>query len=249
MISQRRLNEAKKISKEIRHSNEKKEYANPETTKLTEPGSTPFIKKQKKSQFSSIINNFFIPSYNLFKILALVITYNAVCLNYVGISYGITTLVQLNPYSSFILSSVFEFIGTVLCQFNDLVGRKKALLVQIFLMSVSLLLNGILPDESYGTTLVIPKIILFLIAKLMVAAAFNTLIVFCAELYEVQVRNTAITINGSLGFLGSLLAPQINQLRVLVWQPLPYIIYATAGFVSCSILIFLPETYKNRSEK
>jgi len=133
----------------------------------------------------------------------------------------------------------------MLCQFNDLFGRKRALLLQILIMSGSLLLNGFLPDDSHGTSFVILKIALFLIAKLMVAAAFNTVIIFNAELYEVKVRNTAITVNGSLGFLGSLLAPQINQLKTLVWQPLPYIIYASAGFVSCSILIFLPETYKN----
>ncbi len=247
LIAQGRINESRKILNRILHLNGKKDYVSCETLKLTTPDFSPHqSNQQQKSQFTTdIYNNFLCPSYNLFKIIALIITYNAVVLNYVGISYGITTLIQINPYTSFILSSVSELIGTMLCQFNDLIGRKRALLLQILIMSGSLLLNGFLPDDSHGMSFVILKIALFLIAKLMVAAAFNTVIIFNAELYEVKVRNTAITVNGSLGFLGSLLAPQINQLKTSVWQPLPYIIYASAGFLSCSILIFLPETYKN----
>ena len=42
--------------------------------------------------------------------------------------------------------------------------------------------------------------------------------------------------------IGSLLAPQINMLRSLVWGPLPYLIFSGASLVSCVFTFFLPDT-------
>lgn len=206
-----------------------------------------------QNMYNNIYHNFLHPWSNLFKILALFSAYNVVALNYVGITYGITTLIKINPYTSYIASSIFEFIGIMLCHFNDIIGRKKSLMCQIFTMSLSLILIGFLPNDEPGKIVeynwaIITKISLFLISKLMVSAAFNTIIIYTAELYDIKVRNTAITLNGSLGFLLSLISPQINLLETLVWQPLPYIIYSTSGIISCIIIVFLPETYSANND-
>ena len=186
------------------------------------------------------------PYQNFFKMLALFITYNAVIMNYVGVTVGITTLININPYATYILSSIFEFSGIIFCHLNDKTGRKKGLFIQIIIMSTSLLLIGFLPDSDHQKIYEwsnIIKIILYLIAKMMVSAAFNTIIVFSAELYYTEVRTTAITLMGSFGFLASLIAPQVNLLSTTVWRPLPYLIYSSVGFISAAILSFMPETY------
>ena len=182
------------------------------------------------------------PYPNFFKLLALIILYNAISLNYVGVTVGITSLLQINPYFIFSLSAVFEFLGIIICFLNDRIGRKKALFIHLLITSVSSLVVAFVPDRDYFSWFLVLKILFFLIARTMVSAAFNTFIVYSAELYEVRVRNTAVVILGSLGYFSSLISPQINQLKALVWQPLPYLIYATTGFVACFLLNFLPET-------
>ena len=181
------------------------------------------------------------PYPNFFKLLALIILYNAISLNYIGVTVGITSLLQINPYFIYSLSAVFEFVGIILCFMNDRIGRKKALLIHLFITSVSSLVVAFLPDEAEFSWFLVFKVLFFLIARTMVSAAFNTFIVYSAELYEVRVRSTAVVILGSLGYFSSLISPQINQLKTLIWQPLPYLIYATTGFVSCFLLTFLPQ--------
>lgn len=200
----------------------------------------------KKNHMVELYEHFLYPRQNLFKLIALFITYNAVIMNYVGVTIGITTLINMNPYATYILSAIFEFAGIMYCHLNDKTGRKKGLFIQIITFSSSLFLIGFLPDadikQMYEWSNVL-KIIFYLIAKMMVSAAFNTIIVFTAELYNTEVRNTAITLMGSVGFLASLIAPQVNLLSTSVWGPLPYLIYSCFGFFSAAILCFMPETY------
>ena len=192
---------------------------------------------------SEIFSIIFKPISNFLKFLALITVYNAISLNYIGVTVGITNLLQINPYYTFSLSALFEFVGTILCFINNRLGRKKALFIYLLITSVSTLMVAFVPYSDYFSWFLILKIIFFLIARTMISAAFNTIIVYSAELYEVRARNTAVVILGSFGYFASLISPQINQLKTVVWQPLPYFIYAMSGFVSCLILRFMPETY------
>ncbi len=52
----------------------------------------------------------------------------------------------------------------------------------------------------------------------MVSAAYNTLIIFCAELYEVKMRTTILMILASVGCIGSFIAPTVKYFLLLFFK-------------------------------
>ncbi len=71
---------------------------------------------------------------------------------------------------------------------------------------------------------------------------------YTAELYEVKIRNTILAFLMCAGCLLSLISPQINMLEELVWEGIPYLIYASCSLLSTFIVFFLPETYHFHSQ-
>lgn len=69
---------------------------------------------------------------SLIKIFALFILFISINLNYFSIAIGITTVIQINPYLMYLLSSCFEFVGVILCHVNDIIGRRKVNFLILF---------------------------------------------------------------------------------------------------------------------
>jgi len=63
--------------------------------------------------------------FNYLKLLALFIVYNVITLIYVGVTVGITSLSDINPYTMFLFSSLFELIGIFICHINNYIGKKS----------------------------------------------------------------------------------------------------------------------------
>ena len=69
------------------------------------------------------LRNIFGDNFNYLKLTALFVVFNAVTLIYVGVTVGITSLIDINPYIIFLCSSLFELIGIVICHLNDYIGK------------------------------------------------------------------------------------------------------------------------------
>ena len=67
---------------------------------------------------------------------------------------------------------------------------------------------------------------------------------FTAELYGIQTRSTVVVFLTSAGTLASLLAPQVNTLRLLYWESIPYIVYGLMGFLGALCVISMPKENK-----
>ena len=187
------------------------------------------------------------PKFSFLQLASLFVAFNAVILNYVGITIGITTLLQINPYTIYILSSVFELFGVFICYLNDYLGRKRALLIYLFLLIMFSIPVAVLPDDDRLRTgvhwFLIAKTSFTLLARTMISSAFNTLLIFTAELYDVNIRNSVMAFLSSAGSISSLLSPQINSLQDLVWKPLPHLVYTCCAILTSIIIFYLPETY------
>ena len=72
-----------------------------------------------KPKNESTISEICIPRIRFFKIFILFILWNSLSMNYVGVSLGITSVMNINPYIMFSLSSFFEFVGAAICHFNQ----------------------------------------------------------------------------------------------------------------------------------
>lgn len=190
----------------------------------------------------------FWPPRNLIKLVVLFVIWNSINLNYSGVALGIISALDVNPFIMFMLSAIFEAIGLLTCLANNRLGRRRALFIQLFLVSICSILVSFLPDEIefvQADVLTYVKVGLALIGRGLISGSYNTIYIFASELYEVKVRSTAILFLSSGGCFSTLIAPQINMLRVLVWRPLPYIIFGASTFVSSIIIFILPETYQH----
>ena len=59
--------------------------------------------------------------------------------------------------------------------------------------------------------------------------------------YPTNHRNTLVSLVSCVGRIGSLISPQVNILRTIVWQPLPFYVFSGITFVACFFMVFLPD--------
>lgn len=148
----------------------------------------------------------------------------------------------------YLLACVAEVIGISLCHFNDKFGRKTMMIVFLMVASavcsvVALIPSSSNPDGSLSATSII-KIIFALIGKAMASSAFSSAYIFNSLLYPTHVRTTVILFASNIGKIGAFISPQINLLRTLVWQPLPYIIYSCSSFIAALSIFFIADPDK-----
>ena len=189
---------------------------------------------------STLARRLLFPKENFYKFAAVIILFNCLSINFFGVSISIIKATQINAFLIILLSSLCGFVGALLCFFNEKLGYKRALLIYLFLLTLSSLVVAVMPDRVKVDSLVMCKAAVCLIGKTMVIAAYNTAIVFVAELYEVKIRMNVMLILNCAGCVLTLVTPQIGLLRYF-WKPSPYVIYTCTAFVAFVIVNKLKE--------
>jgi MFS family permease len=163
---------------------------------------------------------------------------------YYGVTLGITEYnSSINPYVTYLLSAIAEVIGYSICFLNDKFGRRKTNIVYLFITGIVCLIVCFMPYlKSYlFNNEVIFIVILTLIGKCFSASSYNTCYVYSSEIYNSNIRSSALLFFSSFGRIGSLIAPQINLLGSIIWKQLPYIIFSIAALCSSISVCLLPE--------
>ena len=146
----------------------------------------------------------------------------------------------------YFLSSIAEIAGYAACHLNDKFSRKKVLIIFLGSAGLMCLIVALIPLNSNQKSLTFNSILIMIFAstgKAMASASFNSGYIFTAKLYPTCVRNTFVSILSSVGKIGSLISPQINLLRTLVWAPLPYFVFSASSLLACLFTFFLPDTF------
>jgi OCT family organic cation transporter-like MFS transporter 4/5 len=206
-----------------------------------------------KRELFQTIKMLFIPRNHLVKTSLLFYVWLALMLLYYGISLGVTTVEFVDPYLMYLLSCGAELLGYVCCYLNDMFGRKKTIsgfflitaLVYAIMVYVSLSIEPSLEQSSSLNTFTYKSIIvilLVLLGKCAVSTSYNLAYIYTSELYPTELRNTALLFQISFSSISSLIAPQINMLKTLIWRPFPYFVYSVCALLSCVCIWFLPET-------
>ena len=141
------------------------------------------------------------------------------------------------------MSCVAEAIGYTLCFLNNRYSRKKLLILFIASAAFFCMIVSVIPkDEPNETTWCTVLTILFAtFGKAAASASFNSVYVYTYLMFPTNVRNTLYAFCTSASRIGSLVAPQVNLLRHLVWAPLPYITFSMTAIVAAAFLIFFPD--------
>lgn len=190
--------------------------------------------KSKNMSIKSILFEILHPKKNFLKTFLLGIIWITVSLLYFGVSLGITAIKGIDPYLIVILSSIAEAVGYSLCFFNSKYGHRITNMFYMSFSAVVCLAIGLITSEldMETTAIKILVIILTIIGKCMVSASFNTCFIYSTEYYSTSVRNFVLLFLSSLGCIGSIIAPQINLLADLVWEPMPFLIFTVFAFLA-----------------
>lgn len=192
------------------------------------------------------------PFSKCLKFFSIVIFFNCLSVNFFGISLGIINLLPINGYLMLLMSTLSGVVGTLLCNLNDKIGYKKALLIYLLSMGLSLIILAFLSFESpinMENWFIIIKCSVYLFSKTMIVAAYNTAIVLCAELFDIKLRLNVMLILNFIGCISTLFTPQINLLKYIVWKPLPFLIYSFSSFASFVIAYHLPVSKRLQKKK
>lgn len=190
------------------------------------------------------------PLKNLGKTLCMSYVWVALTMIYFGVSLGITSLGDnFNPYVMYVLSCAGEFVGYSVCFLNDRYSRKKMII--IFILSAVFFCSSVtfIPKDKFGVTSwrSVLTILFATLGKAAASASFNSVFVYTFRMFPTNVRNTLFGLCSSVGKIGSLISPQINLLRDLVWAPFPYIIFSVTAVFAVVLLLFLPDPSKFES--
>ncbi len=205
--------------------------------------------ESKKTTIMDMFRGIFTPTQTLLKTVLVSFMWITVSLLYYGVSFGITSIDQINPYLIYIFQCVAEVIGYTLCLINDKFGRRKTFSLYFIISGLSCLAVSLVPrnkDQTDSKKVLLDAVLIISLTSLgkcMTSAAFNTAFIFSSELYPTYVRNFVVLFFSCVGRIGSLVSPQINLLGDIVWKPLPYLIFAICSLIAGMFAIILPETH------
>ena len=151
-----------------------------------------------------------------------------------------------NMYINLILSSLADFPGNFFCAyFCYRFGRKKSVLVSLFICSVLML--GIAATPKYWS--VVTMISLAMIGKFFINVAFNGFYICSFELYPTVLKTQGMTVNIITSRTGAAIAPFIVSVLQGMYPPLPFIVMSGTGFVATACGLVLSETNKKPSRE
>jgi MFS family permease len=126
-----------------------------------------------------VLKQIFVPKKNLIKTLLLFFIWIALMLIYYGISLGVTSIDNVNPYLMYFLSSIAEIIGYIVCYINDVIGRKKTISLFLFITTlmyafIAIFTEYITGNESDPYSFKAILLMIFaLIGKCAVSGSYN----------------------------------------------------------------------------
>ena len=157
---------------------------------------------------------------------------------------GITSINEnFNPYVMFLLSCVSEFGGYLL----GLIGSKypRRYLFTFYLgltalVSIPVAMINPVNDTDQISLNNIFIIIFASLGKMFTSTGVYINYYYSSTIFPTSVRNSLVSFVSSIGKIGSILAPQINLLRYLVWTQLPYYVFSVTTGIACLITNILP---------
>lgn len=162
---------------------------------------------------------------------------------------GVTSINKnINPYMMYLLTIIAEICGYLLGLFGEQYSKKSLIALYLGLTSLVSLPVALIPaDSDDDVDWSINKISIIMFAtmgKVFCSTAVYLLYHFSTLVYPTSVRNTLVSSVTSFGRLGAVLAPQVNLLRFLVWQPLPYYVFSFNTLLACLTVVILPNDKK-----
>ncbi|XP_038044357.1 organic cation transporter protein-like [Patiria miniata] len=166
----------------------------------------------------------------------------SVCIMYFGLLVYATSLTG-NKYLNFFLLALVE--APVYCHDYFVVrrfGRRRPIAFFFLASAVLCILIGFLPEKTAdGTDLTVLIVVVAMIGKFYVNAAYELTMLVGAEVFPTVLRNVGQGSAVTVGRVGSIVAPFIIYLKDVA-SFLPMTMFASLSLVACLSVLLLPET-------
>lgn len=154
--------------------------------------------------------------------------------------YGVTqqaTLIEGDIYVNFIISSLMQYPGNILCILIAGYGRRKPLSGCFFLCAATALGSFLLPSDS-----VTARVSLVMVTKLIISSAFLIMMLVSAEMFPTELRHSMVAAANMVGMIGQSFAPQIPLLVAYYGQYFPMLVFGITNILAGIFCLLLPET-------
>ena len=143
-------------------------------------------------------------------------------------------------YVNFISSGLIEIPGYIITvPMLEYWGRKPSVILMWLLGGAGCILSGIIP-QTPDTEIFI--VILAMIGKISVAAAFAVIYNYTTEVFPTTIRHTATGLCSLFSRIGAMAAPQVHLLSNYGPHWIPIVIYGAFALAAAALDFFLPET-------
>ena len=150
---------------------------------------------------------------------------------YYGLTLNVVNL-KISIYASVFLNAVAEMPALLLsAMLLGRVGRRPLGVGTMWLSGVSSLIAALAERR-------IIRLAGGVMGIFCMAAAYNLLFIYTAELFPTTVRNAALGGASQASHLGSILAPLV----VVLGEKVPFAVFAASGALGGVVALFLPET-------
>ncbi|XP_074662567.1 uncharacterized protein LOC141915059 [Tubulanus polymorphus] len=162
---------------------------------------------------------------------------------YFGLSFTATSL-SGDPYINFCLTALVEIPAIFIALFLlERYGRRLPTSAFHLLAGIALLVTIFVPNKtSGGTDLGIVILVLNLIGKSFVSAAYDSMYLYTPELFPTNLRNTGLGVCNVTSRIGAMIAPfSTYVIQIIPW--LPGVIIGAICVVAGILILCLPETH------
>ncbi|KAI1287048.1 Organic cation transporter protein [Halotydeus destructor] len=157
---------------------------------------------------------------------------------YYGLSLNTGSLLDFNPFISFLISGAVEFPAYLVTLFLLRSFGRRIILSSALVISGTGLLLTLLVKGSPTTQLV-----LAMIGKFCITGSFAMVYVYTAEIFPTTLRNVGVGSSSMVGRIGSILAPFVKELAQYTGDNGPMLIFGLLAIGDAIlILLVLPET-------
>ncbi|KAM6225249.1 organic cation/carnitine transporter 2 isoform 2-T2 [Rhynchocyon petersi] len=167
-----------------------------------------------------------------------IILWMTISVGYFGLSLDTPNLhgdIYVNCFLSAVVEVPAYIVAWLLLQY---LPRRYSMATALFLGGSVLLFLQLIPPDLYYLT-----IVLVMVGKFGITAAFAMVYVYTAELYPTVVRNMGMGVSSTASRLGSILSPYFVYLGAYD-RFLPYILMGSLTVLTAILTLFLPESFR-----
>lgn len=197
-------------------------------------GGAPPAAAAASTSSGSIVDVFRSPTTRVRLVLSVLINLLASVVYY-GLSLNVVNL-KTNLYVTVVVNSLAEMPAYLLTALLlDRFGRKPLAIGTMLLSGVFCTAGSLIPGAG---TMRLARMACGVVGIFGMAATYNLLFIYTAELFPTVVRNAALGCTAQAAQMGAIVAPLV----VVLGERLPFAVFGASGIVGGLLVFYLPET-------